>query len=77
MVTEDLCFNSEFRGSCREGLLEDGANNNKKRTSLEDNILEMLMRISYLKNPLSMNDMKWVLDNWKGQKEHGIFSSDL
>ena len=38
----------------------------KKRTSLDDNGLEMLMRISYHKNPLSMNDVKQVLDNWKG-----------
>ena len=30
MVTEDLCFNSKFRGSYREGLLDDGPNNNKK-----------------------------------------------
>ena len=30
MVTEDLCFNSKFRGCCREGPLEDGSNNSKK-----------------------------------------------
>ena len=30
----------------------------KKRASLEDNSLEMLMRISHHKNPLSMDDVK-------------------
>ena len=49
----------------------------KKRTSLEDNSLEMLMWISYHKNPLRINDVKRVLDNWIGKKEHRIFSSDL
>ena len=29
------------------------------------------------KNPLSMNDVKQVLINWKGKKEHRIFPSDL
>ena len=78
MVTEDLCFNSKFRGSCREGLLDDGPNNNKKKcTSLEDNFLEILLQISCHKNPLSINDVKWVLKNWKGQRERRIFSSDL
>ena len=37
----------------------------------------MLLLISYGKSPLSMNDMKPVLNNWKGQKECRIFSSDL
>ena len=45
----------------------------KKRTSLEDNSLEMLMRISYHKNPLRINDVKRVLDNWIGQKERRNF----
>ena len=49
----------------------------KKCTSLEDNFLEILMQISCHKNPLSMNDVKWVLKNWKGQRKHRIFSSDL
>ena len=49
----------------------------KKHTSLDDNSLEMLMRISYHKNPLSMNGVKQVLDNLRGQKECRIFSSDL
>ena len=35
----------------------------KKRTSLEDNSLEISMRISYHKDPLSMNDVKRVLEN--------------
>ena len=39
-------FYSKFSGSCREGLLEEGSNN-KKRISLEDNNMEMLIQISY------------------------------
>ena len=35
------------------------------------------MQISCHKNPLSINDVIWVLKNWKGQREHKIFSSDL
>ena len=35
----------------------------KKRTSLEDNSLEISMRISHHKDPLSMNDVKRVLEN--------------
>ena len=37
----------------------------KKRTALDDNSLEMLMRISYNKTPLNTNDVKGVLDKWK------------
>ena len=35
------------------------------------------MEMFYHKNPVSMNDMKQVLRNWRSQKEHRIFSSDL
>ena len=35
------------------------------------------MQISCHKNPLRINDVIWVLKNWKGQREHRIFSSDL
>ena len=52
-------------------------NNNEKSTSLEDNGLKMLMRILSHKNPLRMNDMKRVLEKWRGQKELRIFASDL
>ena len=37
----------------------------KKRTALDDNSLEMLIRISYNKIPLNTNDVKGVLDKWK------------
>ena len=46
------------RGSSKMGQII-----TKKRTSLEDKSLEMLMRISYHKNPLRINDVKRVLDN--------------
>ena len=48
-----------------------------KRGFLKMGQIIMLMWISYHKKPLSMNDVKWVLDNWEGQKEPIIFSSDL
>ena len=48
-----------------------------KRGFLKMGQIIMLMWISYHKKPLSMNDVKWVLDNWKGKKEPIIFSSDL
>ena len=49
----------------------------KKCTSLDDNSLEMLMRISHHKISLSMNNVKQVLDNLRGQKECRIFSNNL
>ena len=49
----------------------------KKRTALDDNSLETLMRISYQKQSLNTNDIKQVLDLWRNQKERRIFSSDF
>ena len=46
----------------------------KKRTALDDNSLEMLMRISYNKTPLNTNDVKGVLDKWKKKKDRSIFA---
>ena len=46
----------------------------KKRTALDDNSLEMLMRISYNKTPLNTNDVKGVLDKWKKKKDRRIFA---
>ena len=47
----------------------------KKRTALDDNSLEMLMRISYNKTPLNTNDVKGVLDKWKKLKDRRIFAN--
>ena len=49
----------------------------KKRTALDDNSLETLMRISYYKESLNTNDVKQLLELWSGQKERRIFSSDF
>ena len=47
----------------------------KKRTALDDNSLEMLMRISYNKTPLNTNDVKGVLDKLKKEKDRKIFAN--
>ena len=47
----------------------------KKRTALDDNSLEMLMRISYNKTPLNTNDVKGVLDKLKKEKDRRIFAN--
>ena len=49
----------------------------KKRTALDDNILEMLMHISYSKTPLNTNDMKGVLDKWKKEEYCMIFANEF
>ena len=47
----------------------------KKRTALDDNSLEMLMRISYNKTLLNTNDVKGVLDKLKKEKDRRIFAN--
>ena len=47
----------------------------KKRTALDDNSLEMLMRISYNKTQLNTNDVKGVLDKLKKEKDRRIFAN--
>ena len=47
----------------------------KKRTALDDNSLEMLMRISYNKTTLNTNDVKGVLNKWKKEKDCRIFAN--
>ena len=47
----------------------------KKRTALNDNSLEMLMRISYNKTQLNTNDVKGVLDKLKKEKDRRIFAN--
>ena len=49
----------------------------KKRTALDDNSLETLMRVSYHKQSLNTNDVKQVLEPRRNQKEGRIFSSDF
>ena len=49
----------------------------KKRTALDDDSLEMLMRISYHKTPLNTNDVKGVLDKWKKEKDRRIFANEF
>ena len=49
----------------------------KKCTGLDDNSLEMLMRISYNKIPLNTNDVKGVLDKWKKEKDRRIFANEF
>ena len=49
----------------------------KKCTALDDNSLEMLMRISYNKTPLNTNDGKGVLDKWKKEKDRRIFANEF
>ena len=49
----------------------------KKRSALDGNSLETLMRILYQKQSLNTNDIKQVLELWRNQKERKIFSSDF
>ena len=49
----------------------------KKRTALDDNSLEMLMRISYNKTSLNTNDVRGILDKWKKEKDRRIFANDF
>ena len=49
----------------------------KKRTALDDNSLEMLMRISYNKTPLNTNEVKGVLDKWREEKDRRIFANEF
>ena len=49
----------------------------KKRTALDENSLEILMRISYHKQSLNTNDVNQVLELWRNQKEREMISSDF
>ena len=46
-------------------------------SALDDNRLEMLMRISYNKTPLNTNDVEGVLDKWKKEKDRRIFANEF
>ena len=57
------------------GLSKMGQIVTKKRTTLDDNSLGMLIHISYNKTPLNTNDVKGVLDKWKKLKDCRIFAN--
>ena len=57
------------------GFSKMGQSVTKKRTALDDNSLEMLMRISYNKTQLNTNDVKGVLDKLKKEKDRRIFAN--
>ena len=49
----------------------------KKCAALDDNSLEMLMRISYNKTPLNTTDVKGVFDKWMKDKDRRIFANEF
>ena len=49
----------------------------KKRSTLDDKSLDMLMRISYRKEPLQNAEVKEIMDIWKGTRDRRIFSDEL
>lgn len=59
------------------GLSKMGQIMTKKRCTLDDSSLDILMRISYRKEPLRDAEIKEITDIWKSTKDRRIFSSDL
>ena len=49
----------------------------KKRTTLDDNSLDTLMRISYHKEPLTSVEIKNTIDIWKNKCDRRIFSPNF
>ena len=49
----------------------------KKRCSLDDNSLDLFMRISHTKENLTTKDTTQVMDIWSGLSERRIFSDKL
>ena len=49
----------------------------KKRCTLDDKSLDILMRISYRKEPFKTSEISQVFDIWKGMKERRIVSRFL
>ena len=49
----------------------------KKCCTLDDKSLDILMRISYRKEPFKTSEISQVFDIWKRMKEHRILSSDF
>ena len=65
-----------------EGVVEHGFSKmgqimTKKRCSLDDNSLDLLMRISHNKESLTMKDTTQVMDIWSRLSERRIFSDKL
>ena len=48
-----------------------------KRYSLEDQSLDMLMRVSFFKDPLNIEEVKAIMHNWTQLKDRRIFNDDL
>ena len=49
----------------------------KKRSTLDNKSLNMLMRILYRKEPMKTNELKEIIDIWKGLRDRRIFSNDV
>ena len=49
----------------------------RKRCSLEDQSLDMLMRVSFFKDPLNIEEVKAIMHNWTQLKDRRIFNDDL
>ena len=49
----------------------------KKRCSKEDQSHDMLMRFSFFKDPLNIEDVKAIMHSWTQLKDRRIFSDDL
>ena len=49
----------------------------KKRTVLDNDTLDALMRLSYQKTKLNAYETQEIMDTWKHKKDRRIFSSEL
>ena len=49
----------------------------KKRCALDDRSLDLLMRISYRKEPLKNDKVKHITAIWKNTKDRRIFSENI
>ena len=49
----------------------------KKRCTLDEKSLDMLMRISYRKEPFNTVEIKNIFDIWKNTGVRRIFSSEI
>ena len=49
----------------------------KKLCSLEDQSLDMLMRVFFFKDPLNIEEVKAITHNWTQLKDRHIFNEDV
>ena len=49
----------------------------KKRCALDDECLDMLMRISYRQEPLKSYELNQIIDTWKSLRDRRIFSEEV